>query len=1376
MNDRSDDWVNPSRRALRRAQRIAARRATAFDRERRRIERLEKKRQVDDARQRLKEERKRLRAAASAARQEERDLRRKLRSESENTAQIAAALARAVAERQTIEDTLAGKGNNEQLSTLEAIQQDIQRAEEAYSTARREREERRRTEKLERKRERLNRKAIELLAEKQLESLGDEVTNTVADSTAQPNEPGHQEPAVIDALKPQLSDVDTVNATAENDVKDVALEPDHPVDLTAHSIGQLHHDQSESTGSQDSSADGAPIQIEASLEDGAVTSHDVTESETLSTESAHEESIVGREAEIDPTSNLPVDELTITSPRAETGPDFEVEITLAEVPTPDLPIGDGVHAATSLVADTERQSNLTGDDAGSTADSTSETLELSDHFDSASLQVEVSTDEPDHLDARAVRRAARSEGRAIKTEERRRLRAEKKAERDRRRQEKQAERDQIRAERTAERDRRSAEKQAERDQIRAEKQAERDRRSAEKQAERDRRRAEKNQQNEQSESADSDKQAERDRRRAEKIAERIRRRTEKLAERDRLRAAKDEQNEQSESADSDEQAERDRRRAEKELARRVAAEAKAERKAEKRRAKEAQTSADEFSTGMPADPEQTELDEHAPDKRSLRESRRREAAEERAVRRAARSELKEERRRAKEERAAARREERENRKTSADLADQNTNGTLLKSEDGNSTFGDDDVLTDVNSVNTSEGPIDGSAEQVLEASTLDLVGGDSAGGEGAQPSRRAVARAERRAALSELRERRRTEKAEAKAARAEKRQELSQQTDSAKDAKREEKAERLRIRREERAAQRADAAAARGDDRQNRAARRQEARAAKLEEKSLRKEERKLRKELAAQARSTRNLLSRPDSENTDTATRQVVIDAPTAEELVAGKDATSLIGETDSAAEIGSAAGTDTSKTQRPGVQDDTSGLQLHDEATGTESAGSEVPAASVTDDEFGARAVAPVTDFGSDVAVTVAETDLSEVSEDFSPVDEERDDRAATTKGGSRRWLRWIVAKKDNVASEAVDDKEQRRADRLNEKEEERRAAQDEKDRRFEERQQAKVDAVRTKEERRRSTLERKNRDRQERAEAKRRAREIGQQGKAQRAEVDRQHKLDREQVRRDRHADAHTERPIGEDTPSTELAGERLGALAAMRERRSARRRLRSELIEARRDRGTDAGGDDALTREEKKMLREQLAEERRRIEDARRAQVQADKDARRSRRDQEKSDRAASKAAQRQEQGEREDLVRSFRNTRSEEKARKKDAAAALKQEERQVRDLRRRETKQRREDEKAARNAVKAEGKYRAEIRKQQKHKANQQRRLLREETKIAKRARRIEMPEIAVSRSDDGSLAPAYQWDAEVGLYNSVGAGEAVNAAEFDLPEPLPRR
>jgi hypothetical protein len=412
----------------------------------------------------------------------------------------------------------------------------------------------------------------------------------------------------------------------------------------------------------------------------------------------------------------------------------------------------------------------------------------------------------------------------------------------------------------------------------------------------------------------------------------------------------------------------------------------------------------------------------------------------------------------------------------------------------------------------------------------------------------------------------------------------------------------------------------------------------------------------------------------------------------------------------------------------------------------------------------------------ITAVETDISATGDDFTDVDSARESEAATGRGSNRRWLRWIVTKRETITSEQSEGKTLTREQRMAQREEKRRAAQQAKDQRYAERQQRKVDQARAKQERSRAGLDRKNQDRTERAAAKLRAKDIEERGKNERAEERRRLRDEREQQKRDSSADAHLERVIDAPAPEVEEITEKLGALSAFKERMSARRRLRAELIEARRDRGADTTGTGSLTKEERRKLREQLAEERKRINDARREQIRADKDGRRERRDQEKSDRKAAKAARTQQQGERQELERSFRNTRAEEKARKKDAAEALKAEERQVRELRRREAQQKREDERAAQRAVKAERKYRKEIRKQQKDKANQQRRLLREETKIAKRARRIEMPEIAVSRKDESGLGPAYQWDAEVGLYNSAGAGDAVNASDFDLPEPLPRR
>ena len=426
--------------------------------------------------------------------------------------------------------------------------------------------------------------------------------------------------------------------------------------------------------------------------------------------------------------------------------------------------------------------------------------------------------------------------------------------------------------------------------------------------------------------------------------------------------------------------------------------------------------------------------------------------------------------------------------------------------------------------------------------------------------------------------------------------------------------------------------------------------------------------------------------------------------------------------------------------------------------------------------------------VEITHAEGSVGDDTGDFSGVDLDRDRKAARRQGrGTHRWLRWIVKKDDaehrqQVSSEErraqkLAEREESRANKEAEKEAARAARMERKDQEFEARQLAKLERVRARAEASRKKDDEKRADRDEREAAKSRAEEIRRASKTRQEQDDRARKEERQRNKADRRADdlvIDDNAIIAEE--GAEVVDANRGLISSIRERGEYRRRLRRELLDARRDKGARNGEDSGvLTTEEKKLLRVQLKEERRRIKDTRKIREENERADRRDRREAEKADRRATEYAEKSAKGEREKLVRSFKNTRSEEKARKKEAARNAKAEADRIKELRKAEIAQRRADERAAKKMQRQEQKYRSEVRKQQKKKANQQRSLLREETKIARRARRIEMPEIAITR-DEQSLGPAYQWDAEVGMYNSTAAGGEVDSVAFDLPEPLPRR
>ena len=452
--------------------------------------------------------------------------------------------------------------------------------------------------------------------------------------------------------------------------------------------------------------------------------------------------------------------------------------------------------------------------------------------------------------------------------------------------------------------------------------------------------------------------------------------------------------------------------------------------------------------------------------------------------------------------------------------------------------------------------------------------------------------------------------------------------------------------------------------------------------------------------------------------------------------------------------------------------------------------------------------TEFDIDAAggVTHSDSELLESATDFTGVDIIRDGIAAKTKGrGLRRWVSWIVKKEEAVETEKLSKeassearraaKEEANARKEAEKRAEALQKQETKDATFEAKQLRKIERVREKAERNRKKDDLKRADREERSGAKARADEIRRNAKARHEVEERERREERERLKADKSNESlrssltndfgspaenidFDDAGLSNDTTDSgsDVVDPRKSFLGSLRDRSESRRRLRRQLLEARNDNSAREGDDSAvLSKEERRVLRQQLKEERKRIANARKSHEEGEKQERRDRRNAEKSDRRAVEASNKAAGAERERLVRSFKNTRSEEKARKKEAAENTKAEQRRIKEHRKAEVAQKRADEKAAKNSITQDKKYRKEVRRQQKKKVNQQRSLLREETKIARRARRIDIPEIAFTR-DEPALGPAYNWDAESGMYNAVGAGNDIDPVAFDLPEPLPRR
>ena len=493
-----------------------------------------------------------------------------------------------------------------------------------------------------------------------------------------------------------------------------------------------------------------------------------------------------------------------------------------------------------------------------------------------------------------------------------------------------------------------------------------------------------------------------------------------------------------------------------------------------------------------------------------------------------------------------------------------------------------------------------------------------------------------------------------------------------------------------------------------------------------------------------------------------------------------------------------------------DSSGWSFKGKQNEIRNAGTEQEIANVDEvksEESNLKAAAR-TEFDIEAAggITHSDSQLVDSTADFSGVDTVRDGIAAKTKGrGLRRWVSWIVKKEEAEETEKLSKEtssEARRAakeEAAARKEAEKRAGvlqkQEALDAAFEAKQLRKLERVREKAERNRAKDEQKRTDHAERTSAKARADEIRRNSKIRHEIEERERREEREQLKADKNIDGlrnpqrnavgmpadelvfdeSSLNNISSDIGSEVVEGGR-SFFGSLRDRSESRRRLRREILEARNDNSSREGDDGAvLSKEERRVLRQQLKEERKRISDTRKSREEGEKQERRDRRNAEKSDRRAVEASNKAAGAERERLVRSFKNTRSEEKARKKEAADNTKAEQRRIKELRKAEVAQKRADEKAAKNSVAQDKKYRKEVRRQQKKKVNQQRSLLREETKIARRARRIDLPDIAISR-DEPALGPAYNWDAESGMYNAVGAGNDIDPVAFDLPEPLPRR
>lgn len=437
---------------------------------------------------------------------------------------------------------------------------------------------------------------------------------------------------------------------------------------------------------------------------------------------------------------------------------------------------------------------------------------------------------------------------------------------------------------------------------------------------------------------------------------------------------------------------------------------------------------------------------------------------------------------------------------------------------------------------------------------------------------------------------------------------------------------------------------------------------------------------------------------------------------------------------------------------------------------------------------------DVDSSGGVTFADNiSTGEAPEDFSIIDASREARAAEGNGtGLRRWLRWIVAKKDAstiAANSAEKEKRQKERDLKREtnrvakaeKKELARAQRDaDQQRKFEKKQEDKTLRLNQKINSNKERDERKRLDREERTLSKERAKLIREKSSLRREEESQ----NKEELKRQREADRIVSK-ISSEAKIEPIAGYEVeidglskGILNRVRESLKMRRKMKENLIDSRNDEAVDKTTlkrTGKLTKDENKALKQQLKEARHRTSMARKQSAEIAKFQRNERRAAEKADKIASGFKKKEAESEKENLKRSFRNTKAEEKARKKDAEISVREEAQRIKAIRKGEAEQKRRDEKMLAQTAKQERAYRKEVQKQEKKRANQQRSLLREESKIAKRVSKFEMPEIAITR-DEPALGSSYQWDAESGQYNTAGVGSEIDASLYDLPEPLPRR
>jgi hypothetical protein len=228
---------------------------------------------------------------------------------------------------------------------------------------------------------------------------------------------------------------------------------------------------------------------------------------------------------------------------------------------------------------------------------------------------------------------------------------------------------------------------------------------------------------------------------------------------------------------------------------------------------------------------------------------------------------------------------------------------------------------------------------------------------------------------------------------------------------------------------------------------------------------------------------------------------------------------------------------------------------------------------------------------------------------------------------------------------------------------------------------------------------------------------------------------------------------------------------------KRSIREEIKQSQSDEDVNAAGDGSLSKEEKRRLKEQFKSEKERIKKARSEQIKDEKRKSREFSSENKRDKKIENADKNRLKVEREELKKSFKNTKKIEKARRREAKELAKIEEKRISALRKVESDNIKAANKIEAEKIKREKEYKKEILAQQKYKSKQQRSLLKEETKINKRAQKIELPKLKIVDTDiESNLGGSYQWDAESGVFSVSDSGSGINYMEYDLPEQLPRR